>query len=155
VQGVKLSPRVVGQRKVRGPLEAALAGGERLYGQSMALFDLAVVDEAHGTAGDIGRPWAAIHDNQRIRADFRLYLTATPRILASPRLQRGKDGQELEIASMTSDPNGPYGDAVDVVRFGVDVTWMFGLCVTERGSSLRSSGHVLVSDHGDMVPNIR
>lgn len=52
----------LGQRKVRGPLEAALAGGERLYGQTMAPFDLAVVDEAHSTAGDLGRPWAAIHD---------------------------------------------------------------------------------------------
>ncbi|CAL9329256.1 hypothetical protein SUDANB146_06467 [Streptomyces sp. enrichment culture] len=39
-----------GPRKVRGPLEAALAGGERLYGQRMASFDLAIVDEAHSTA---------------------------------------------------------------------------------------------------------
>lgn len=99
-----------GRQKVRGPLEAALAGGERLYGQTMDGFDLAVVDEAHSTAGDLGRPWAAIHDNSRIPADFRLYLTATPRILASPRPQRGKDGQELEIASMRSDPAGPYGE---------------------------------------------
>ncbi|MER8003980.1 Helicase associated domain protein [Streptomyces sp. NPDC095613] len=98
-----------GQRKVRGPLEAALAGGERLYGQHMDGFDLAIVDEAHGTAGDLGRPWAAIHDNQRIPADFRLYLTATPRILASPRPQHGKDGQGLEIASMADDPDGTYG----------------------------------------------
>ncbi|WP_326794063.1 Helicase associated domain protein (plasmid) [Streptomyces sp. NBC_00841] len=93
----------MGQRKVRGPLEAALAGGGRLYGQQMAPFDLAIVDEAHGTAGDLGRPWAAIHDNQRIPADFRLYLTATPRILASPRPQKGADGQELELASMGQD----------------------------------------------------
>ncbi|WP_331732900.1 Helicase associated domain protein [Streptomyces sp. NBC_01718] len=100
----------MGQRKVRGPLEAALAGGEQLYGQTMAPFDLAVVDEAHGTAGDLGRPWAAIHDNTRIPADFRLYLTATPRILAAPRPQRGKAGQELDIASMTSDPAGTYGE---------------------------------------------
>ncbi|WP_329166862.1 Helicase associated domain protein (plasmid) [Streptomyces sp. NBC_01717] len=100
----------VGQRKVRGPLEAALAGGERLYGQQMAPFDLAIVDEAHGTAGDLGRPWAAIHDNQRIPADFRLYLTATPRILASPRPQKGTDGQELELASMGQDSEtyGPW-----------------------------------------------
>lgn len=99
-----------GQRKVRGPLEAALAGGERLYGQQMAGFDLAVVDEAHGTAGDLGRPWAAIHDNQRIPADFRLYLTATPRILAAPRPQKGADGQELVLASMDqdSDTYGPW-----------------------------------------------
>ncbi|MGY4920752.1 Helicase associated domain protein [Streptomyces sp. 900116325] len=100
----------LGQRKVRGPLEAALAGGERLYGQTMEPFDLAVVDEAHGTTGDLGRPWAAIHDNQRVPADFRLYLTATPRILAAPRPQKGKDGQELDIASMTSDQAGTYGE---------------------------------------------
>ncbi|WP_329374414.1 DEAD/DEAH box helicase [Streptomyces sp. NBC_01483] len=100
----------MGQRKVRGPMETALAGGERLYGQSMDGFDLAVLDEAHGLAGDTGRPWAAIHDNTRIPADFRLYLTATPRILASPRPQKGADGQELEIATMASDPDGRYGE---------------------------------------------
>ncbi|MGW7276546.1 Helicase associated domain protein [Streptomyces sp. NPDC054864] len=99
----------VGQRKVRGPLEAALAGGERLYGQRMDRFDLAIVDEAHGTAGDLGRPWAAIHDNQRIPADFRLYLTATPRILAAARPQKGADGQEVELATMSDDPEGTYG----------------------------------------------
>lgn len=85
---------------MRGPLEAALAGGERLYGQRMAGFDLAVLDEGHMTAGDVGRPWAAIHDNARIPVGFRFYLTATPRILAAPRPQRGRDGQELVIASM-------------------------------------------------------
>ncbi|MET9323709.1 Helicase associated domain protein [Streptomyces sp. NPDC003038] len=99
----------MGQRTVRGPLEAALAGGERLYGQRMAGFDLAIVDEAHGTAGDLGRPWAAIHDNARIPADFRLYLTATPRILAAARPQKGANGQELELASMANDPEGTYG----------------------------------------------
>ncbi|MDQ1013416.1 superfamily II DNA or RNA helicase [Streptomyces sp. V4I23] len=98
-----------GQRKVRGPLEAALAGGERLYGQQMAGFDLAIVDEAHGTAGDLGRPWAAIHDNARIPADFRLYLTATPRILAAARPQKGAEGQEAELATMADDPEGTYG----------------------------------------------
>ncbi|MER5539775.1 DEAD/DEAH box helicase [Streptomyces mirabilis] len=101
---------VTGRAKVRGPLEAALAGGERLYGQRMDGFDLAIVDEAHGTAGDLGRPWAAIHDNAKIPADFRLYLTATPRILAAPRPQKGAGGQELEIATMGQDSEtyGPW-----------------------------------------------
>ncbi len=99
-----------GQQTVRGPLEAALAGGERLYGQQMAPFDLAIVDEAHSTAGDLGRPWAAIHDNARIPAAFRLYLTATPRILASPRPQKGPAGVEVELASMGQDSEtyGPW-----------------------------------------------
>ncbi|MFF8919031.1 Helicase associated domain protein [Streptomyces sp. NPDC015032] len=100
---------ITGQGKVCGPLEAALAGGERLYGQQMDPFDLAIVDEAHGTAGDLGRPWAAIHDNQRIPSSFRLYLTATPRILAAPSTQKGKGGKEAEIATMANDPNGTYG----------------------------------------------
>lgn len=98
-----------GQRKVRGPLEAALAGGERLYGQQMAPFDLTIVDEAHSTTGELGRPWAAIHDNTRIPSAFRLYLTATPRILAAARPQKGANGQEAEIASMTDDPDGLFG----------------------------------------------
>ncbi|MFF4234120.1 Helicase associated domain protein [Streptomyces sp. NPDC001820] len=110
---------ITGRVKVRGPLEASLAGGERLYGQSMDGFDLAVLDEAHGLAGDTGRPWAAIHDNTRIPADFRLYLTATPRILASPRPQKGADGQELEVATMASDPAGTYGE------------WIFELGLSE------------------------
>ncbi|MEQ6028279.1 Helicase associated domain protein [Streptomyces salinarius] len=98
-----------GQQTVRGPLEAALAGGERLYGQQMAPFDLAIIDEAHSTAGDLGRPWAAIHDNTRIPAGFRLYLTATPRILASPLPQKGAGGTEVELASMADDPDGTFG----------------------------------------------
>ncbi|KFG71661.1 helicase [Streptomyces mutabilis] len=98
-----------GQQTVRGPLEAALAGGERLYGQQMAPFDLAIIDEAHSTAGDLGRPWAAIHDNARIPAGFRLYLTATPRILASPHPQKGAGGTEVELASMADDPDGTFG----------------------------------------------
>ncbi|MFC9734234.1 DEAD/DEAH box helicase [Streptomyces roseolus] len=96
-----------GTAKVRGPLETALVGGERMYGQRMDGFDLAVVDEAHGTAGDAARPWAAIHDNTRIPADFRLYMTATPRILAAPR--PGTDGEETPVVSMTDDPDGTYG----------------------------------------------
>ncbi|MFJ3402530.1 Helicase associated domain protein [Streptomyces microflavus] len=98
-----------GRAKVRGPLEAALAGGERLYGQQMDPFDLAIVDEAHGTAGELARPWAAIHDNGRIPASFRLYLTATPRILAAPRPQKSRDGEQVEIATMADDPDGTYG----------------------------------------------
>ncbi|MFI0264737.1 Helicase associated domain protein [Streptomyces sp. NPDC017056] len=102
---------VTGRRTVPGPLESALAGGERLYGQRMAPFDLAILDEGHMTAGDMGRPWAAIHDNSRISVDFRLYLTATPRILAAPRPQRGRDGREVVIASMEDDSS-TYGTRI-------------------------------------------
>ncbi|MFF2703479.1 DEAD/DEAH box helicase family protein [Streptomyces cyaneofuscatus] len=49
-------------------------------------FDLAVMDEAHRIAGRPDKKWAAVHDNQRIRADRRLHTTATPRIFAAPDL---------------------------------------------------------------------
>ncbi|MFF6873701.1 Helicase associated domain protein [Streptomyces sp. NPDC012450] len=102
---------VSGRGTVPGPLESALAGGERLYGQRMAPFDLAILDEGHMTAGDMGRPWAAIHDNRRVPVDFRLYLTATPRILAAPRPQHGRDGREVVIASMEDDSH-TYGTRI-------------------------------------------
>ncbi|GHG83540.1 DEAD/DEAH box helicase [Streptomyces griseocarneus] len=50
------------------------------------VFDLLVVDEAHRTAGSWDKEWTALHDNQRIPADRRLYLTATPYEWEPPRL---------------------------------------------------------------------
>ncbi|MFE2237830.1 Helicase associated domain protein [Streptomyces sp. NPDC059442] len=129
---------------VRGPLEAALAGGARLYGQKMAGFDLAVVDEAHGTAGDLGRPWAAIHDNTRIPADYRLYLTATPRILAAPRPLRRAEGaaaraETLEprgaVARGEVDSGGVESSGVELASMGDDPDGTFGAWLAELGLS--------------------
>lgn len=53
---------------------------EGAYGQQLAPLDLAVVDEAHRTSGSLGKAWAAIHHQEVIPADRRLYMTATPRI---------------------------------------------------------------------------
>ncbi|WP_327173829.1 Helicase associated domain protein [Streptomyces sp. NBC_01335] len=63
-----------------GVLEQALRGS---YGQRMAPFDLLVVDEAHRTSGDATKAWAAVHDQTRIPAERRLYMTATPRLWAA------------------------------------------------------------------------
>jgi superfamily II DNA or RNA helicase len=45
-------------------------------------WSLAILDEAHRTAGARGKPWAAVHDDEAIPAQRRLYMTATPRLLA-------------------------------------------------------------------------
>ncbi|MEJ8653853.1 Helicase associated domain protein [Streptomyces sp. MS1.AVA.3] len=84
-----------------GTLERAHAGG-------LAGWDLIVVDEAHRTSGRIGKPWAVVHDNQKIPSLRRLYMTATPRLW-----QLGEDDEagalgEL-VASMDDDPDGPFG----------------------------------------------
>ncbi|WP_246890369.1 DEAD/DEAH box helicase family protein [Streptomyces scabiei] len=47
-------------------------------GYAVPPFDLAVMDEAHRIAGRADKKWAIVNDAQRIRADRRLYMTATP-----------------------------------------------------------------------------
>ncbi|MFD6311102.1 DEAD/DEAH box helicase [Streptomyces nigra] len=61
-------------------------------------WDLVVVDEAHRTAGRLGKAWAAIHHDDQVPAARRLYLTATPRIWDPDDAPDG-DGAET-VASM-------------------------------------------------------
>ncbi|MFE0043678.1 DEAD/DEAH box helicase [Streptomyces albireticuli] len=54
-------------------------------------FDLAVMDEAHRIAGRADKKWAIVNDAKRIRAERRLYMTATPRIFAAPEVAESAD----------------------------------------------------------------
>ncbi|MGA4837730.1 Helicase associated domain protein [Streptomyces sp. G45] len=81
---------------------------ERAHRAGLPGWDLIVVDEAHRTSGRIGKPWAVVHDNQRIPALRRLYMTATPRLWQlDDDADQGSPG-EL-VASMDDDPEGPFG----------------------------------------------
>ncbi|MEU9352395.1 Helicase associated domain protein [Streptomyces griseoloalbus] len=81
---------------------------ERAHKAGLPGWDLIVVDEAHRTSGRIGKPWAAVHDNTRIPALRRLYMTATPRLWQLDEdADQGAPG-EL-VASMEDDPEGPFG----------------------------------------------
>ncbi|MCK7628154.1 Helicase associated domain protein [Streptomyces sp. RS10V-4] len=84
-----------------GVLEQALRGS---FGQRMGAFDLLVVDEAHRTSGAIGKAWAVVHDQERIPAARRLYMTATPRLWAPSTTSAGAPGRE-------SAPSGSEGDS--------------------------------------------
>ncbi|WP_256343461.1 DEAD/DEAH box helicase family protein [Streptomyces sp. MW-W600-10] len=72
-----------------GVLEQALRGS---YGQTMAPFDLVVVDEAHRTSGNAAKAWACVHDQDRIPAARRLYMTATPRLWEAAPPNDGRRG---------------------------------------------------------------
>ncbi|GAA3265125.1 MULTISPECIES: DEAD/DEAH box helicase [Streptomyces] len=61
-------------------------------------WDLVVIDEAHRTAGRLGKAWAAVHHDDQVTTARRLYLTATPRIWDPEDAQDG-DGAEM-MASM-------------------------------------------------------
>ncbi|QTD95712.1 DEAD/DEAH box helicase [Streptomyces cyanogenus] len=60
-------------------------------------WDLVVVDEAHRTAGRLGKAWAAVHHDDQLPAARRLYLTATPRLWDPDDAQ---DGDVEAVASM-------------------------------------------------------
>ncbi|MES9553805.1 MULTISPECIES: Helicase associated domain protein [unclassified Streptomyces] len=53
---------------------------QRAHEAGLPVWDLMVIDEAHRTSGDAGKPWAAVHDQERIPAVRRLYMTATARV---------------------------------------------------------------------------
>ncbi|MER5891307.1 Helicase associated domain protein [Streptomyces sp. NPDC001941] len=79
-----------------GKLETAHKAG-------LSPWDLVVIDEAHRSSGDGSKPWAFIHDQARVPAARRLYMTATPRIWETPDAGEGTGAGRL-VASM--DPEG-------------------------------------------------
>jgi hypothetical protein len=83
---------------------------ERAHQAGLPGWDLIVVDEAHRTSGRIGKPWAVVHDNTRIPALRRLYMTATPRLWQLDEDAEATPGAPGElVASMEDDPDGPFG----------------------------------------------
>ncbi|MFE7394663.1 Helicase associated domain protein [Streptomyces sp. NPDC057582] len=86
---------------------------ERAHTAGLPGWDLIVVDEAHRTSGRIGKPWAVVHDNQKIPALRRLYMTATPRLWQLGDESGGQDQEQGApgelVASMDDDPDGPFG----------------------------------------------
>ncbi|MEV6774755.1 DEAD/DEAH box helicase [Streptomyces syringium] len=82
---------------------------ERAHAAGLAAWDLIVVDEAHRVSGRIGKPWAVVHDNQKIPSLRRLYMTATPRLWQLGDEDEAGAPGEL-VASMEDDPEGPFGN---------------------------------------------
>ena len=82
-------------------------------------WDLVVVDEAHRTAGRLGKAWAAVHHDDQVPAARRLYLTATPRIWDPDDAPDG-DGTETVASMDDEDLFGPVAyhlnlsDAIDL-----------------------------------------
>jgi len=62
-------------------------------------FDIAFADEAHRCAGKVSPAFGCILDSQKIRAENRLFMTATPRVLSN-QIKSRADAEDIEIASM-------------------------------------------------------
>jgi predicted helicase len=97
-------------------------------------FDLVIADEAHRCAGSVSSDFATVLDPAEIRADRRLFMTATPRYFTG-RVLKAAQEVDFEIASMDNEAKfGPVfyrltpGEAIErdllsdyqVVIVGVD-----------------------------------
>lgn len=78
-------------------------------------FDLAIVDEAHRTAGRVSSAFATILDTNKIKAARRLFMTATPRVFTARITRASRDG-EFEYASMNDETK--YGKVFHRLTFG-------------------------------------
>ncbi|MGW0500993.1 Helicase associated domain protein [Streptomyces sp. NPDC003007] len=94
-------------------------------GYAVPPFDLAVMDEAHRIAGRADKKWAIVNDAQRIRADRRLYMTATPRIFAAPELAESADVTRPSRRTTTADTD------VDAFANSMDNEQVYGRKVFE------------------------
>ncbi|WSC97107.1 Helicase associated domain protein (plasmid) [Streptomyces sp. NBC_01754] len=137
-----------------GVLEQALRGS---YGQRMAPFDLLVVDEAHRSSGDASKAWASVHDQVRIPAERRLYMTATPRLWeAGPGVA---DGDEEETGAAPQSGGEALGGrlvaSMDDTELYGEVLFEFGLMESvERGVLARFEIDVLeIRDPAPLAEN--
>lgn len=121
---------------------------EAAHRRGAAGWDLAVVDEAHRSAGLVERSWSIIHDDARIPAGRRLYMTATPRLL---------DSDRFEVFSM--DDAAVYGAEAFRLPFGQAIEAglladyrLAVMVVTDQETASMAAAQRIVSAGGPAVP---
>ena len=78
---------------------AVLVDGLRKLAMQKCRFDLVICDEAHKVAGAAGKPFAQVLDDEKIPAAKRLFMTATPRVIA-PQYRKNAEEDAAPIVSM-------------------------------------------------------
>ncbi|WP_405649630.1 Helicase associated domain protein [Streptomyces sp. NBC_01386] len=110
-------------------------------------FDLAIMDEAHRIAGRADKKWAAVNDAHRIRADRRLYMTATPRSFAAPNLADSADAFRARRRRTTSEPD------LDAAANSMDNETVYGKKVFEYPLAQAIADNV-AADYRIVVPTV-
>ncbi|MGW9448587.1 hypothetical protein [Streptomyces sp. NPDC055632] len=133
-----------------------------------------MVDEAHRVSGRIGKPWAVVHDNQKIPSLRRLYMTATPRLwqlgdddaagtpgelVASMDDDAAGTPGEL-VASMDDDPEGPFGSRAFTLTLSEAIDRGFCapyqvVCVDVTDTALQAAQLLDAEDRSDQVRGAR
>lgn len=132
---------------------AVIHDAQKLYG--LPEIDLIVCDEAHRTTGatfdgDEESAFVRVHDNDYIRAQKRLYMTATPRIYG----EKAKEASGVELFSM--DNQQYYGKELYVINFseavsrGLLVDYKVVVLAVEEGHINRRMQEMLKSDDNEL-----
>ncbi|MCP9803102.1 Helicase associated domain protein [Cyanobium sp. T1G-Tous] len=77
-------------------------------------FDVVFADEAHRCAGKVSESFGCVLDSQKIRAQKRLFMTATPRVLSN-QIKTKADAEDIEVASM--DDENLFGTVLHRLNF--------------------------------------
>lgn len=131
---------------------------QRAHEAGLESWSLVVVDEAHRVSGRASKPWAAIHDNARIPAERRLYMTATPRVWEAR--EGGEGGGPVLVASMEDDPEGPFGEVAYRLTLaqardrGLVAAYQV-VCVDVTDPELRSARVLGMQAHSDSARGTR
>jgi superfamily II DNA or RNA helicase len=78
-------------------------------------FDLVVADEAHRCAGKVGSDFTTVLDNAQIRANKRLFATATPRTYSSI-VRKAAEDRGIDVVGM--DNAALFGEVLYALPFG-------------------------------------
>ncbi|MFJ1588399.1 Helicase associated domain protein [Streptomyces sp. NPDC088197] len=133
---------------------------QRAHEAGLSPWSLVVVDEAHRTSGRGSKPWAAIHDNVKIPADRRLYMTATPRVWEAPETEEGAGGAPVLVASMEDDPDGLFGSVAykltlsQARNLGLVAAWQV-VCVDVTDPELQAAALLGIEARSDNVRGSR
>ena len=92
----------------------SLAVISRALADTSLSFDFMICDEAHKTTGAKTEGFALAHDDKKIPAKIRLYMTATPRVLSAS--VKKKYGEELDYICDMSNPD-IYGSEIYRLSF--------------------------------------
>lgn len=123
------------------------------------IFDLAICDEAHKTAGDKKQKFALIHDASAIPVTKRLYMTATPKVL-SQKLKKN-EAEDCKYACDMSNPE-IYGPEFYRMSFGKAIEqgilvdyeiWAIGVNDEEVGRIIRERLYVKEGLSADEIAN--
>lgn len=82
-------------------------------------FDLVIYDEAHKTAGEVGRSFGYSLFDNNLKARKRLFLTATPRMINRNKVKSSQESLTRNYISM--DNKAIYGDVVHNLNFAKSV----------------------------------